>query len=148
MTQFIFLEIILLIPDFNHTQHSTLSFSMVYNNRHHDHVIIGDQSQKIFLTLSEASPQHRRCFAEQLGNIGERRRWITKPSNYRRYYHIEYASPMFTRASPMCRRCVLGIFNLGVRPTLPNVHRLLGAVRRYIADGIWRRNIGRKFSMA
>ena len=37
----------------------------------------------------------------------EHQRWIGDGSpNHRRYYHIEYASPMFTRASPMCRRCV------------------------------------------
>ena len=41
---------------------------MGYNSAH---VIIGDQSEKRFLTLSEASPQHRRCFAEQLVNIGD-----------------------------------------------------------------------------
>ena len=47
------LEIILLIPDCNHTQYSTLSLSMGYNSAH---VIIGDQSEKKFPTLSEASP--------------------------------------------------------------------------------------------
>ena len=35
------LEIILLIPHCNHTQHTTLSLSMGYNSAH---VIIGDQS--------------------------------------------------------------------------------------------------------
>ena len=42
-----------LIPDCNHTQHNTLSLSMGYNSAH---VIIGDQSEIRFLTLSEASP--------------------------------------------------------------------------------------------
>ena len=72
------------------------------------HVIIGDRSEGRFLTLSEASPLHCRCFAEQLGNIGD------GSPNHRRYYHIEYASPMFARPSPMCRRCVWDIFGLGV----------------------------------
>ena len=76
---------------------------MGYNSAH---VIIGDQSEKRYLTPSEASPQHRWCFAEQLVNIGEHRRWIP---NHRRYYHIVYASPMFTRASPMYRRCIADV---------------------------------------
>ena len=38
----------------------------------------------------------------------------------------------------MCRRCVWAILNLGALR--------IGAARRYIADGIWRRNIGGNFS--
>ena len=87
-------------------------------------VIIGDQSEGRFITLSEASPKHRRCFAEQLGNIGDE--------------------------SPICRRCNADVSPMWMghfwpRCTSLNVRRLLGAVQRYIADGIWRRNIGRKF---
>ena len=45
----------------------------------------------------------------------EHRRWIGDGSpNHRRYYHIEYASPLFTRALLMCRRCVWDIFGLDV----------------------------------
>ena len=44
-----------------------------------------------------------------------------------------------TDVLPICRRCIWDIFNLGVP------RRLLGVVRRCIADGIWRRNIGRAF---
>ena len=56
----------------------------------------------------------------------EFRRWIGYGSpNHQRYYHIEYASAMFTLASPMCRRCVRDIFGLGIH------RRLLGVVRRY-----------------
>ena len=56
----------------------------------------------------------------------EFRQWIGDVSpNHQRYYHIEYASPMFTRASPMC----LGHFWPWY--TSPNVRRLLGAVRQY-----------------
>ena len=40
----------------------------------------------------------------------EHRRWIGDgSSNHRRYYHIEYASPTLTRASPMCCRCVADV---------------------------------------
>ena len=65
--------------------------------------------------------------------------------NHRRYYHIEYTSPIFTRACWEHRRCVCHIFNLDVPHRMfADCCALLGAVRRYIADGSWRRNIRRK----
>ena len=40
----------------------------------------------------------------------EHRRWIGDVSlNHRRCYHIDYSSPMFTRASPMCCRCIADV---------------------------------------
>ena len=45
------------------------------------------------------------------------------------------------------RRCVCDIFNLGVaHRKVADCCVLLGAVRRYIADGSWRRNIGKNFN--
>ena len=42
----------------------------------------------------------------------------------------------------MCCRCVWDIFNLGVsRRKFADCCALLGAVRQYIADGSWRRNV-------
>ena len=70
-----FKEIILLIPDCNHTQHSTLSLSMGYNGAH---VIIGDLSEKRFLRLTETPPmlrraawEHRRASAMDHQTIGD-----------------------------------------------------------------------------
>ena len=77
-----------------------------------------------------AARDHRRC-------IGDR------SLNHRRYY-------MHRRFSYEHRRCVADVSPLCLGHfypwcTSPNVRWLLGAVRRYIADGIWRRNIVRKF---
>ena len=103
-------------------------------------MIICEQSEKRFLTLSEPSLQHRRCFAEELGtsaSIGD------GSPNHQRYYHIEYVSPMFTRASSMCRRSVWDILNLGVhRRMFADCSALFGDISPMV---IWRRNIGRKF---
>ena len=51
----------------------------------------------------------------------------------RRYYHIKFASPMFTRASPTCRRYVADVSPMCLVHfyhwcTSPNVRRLLGDI--------------------
>ena len=73
------------------------------------------------------------------GPVWEHRQWIGDRSpNHRRYHHIEYTSPIFTRAC--WEGCVadVSLMYLGhFEPwcTSPNVRRLLGAARRYIANG-------------
>ena len=82
-------------------------------------VIIGDQSEGRFITLSEASPKHRRCFAEQLGNIGDESAMdhqtigdIITSNMHRRCLHEHRR--FVADVSPMCRRCEWDIFGLGV----------------------------------
>ena len=90
------------------------------------HVIIGDQSEKRFLTLSETSPYHHRAS-----------RWIGDGTpSHRRYYHIEYASPVFTRAWPMCRRCVTDVFGtfltfVYIAESSPTARRCSAVCRRW-----------------
>ena len=63
--------------------------------------------------------------------------------NHPWYYHIEYTSPMFTRACWYHRRCAWDILKLGVpRRISTDCCVLFGAIWRCIADGSWRQNIG------
>ena len=84
-------------------------------------------------------------------SVRKYRRWITQiirdittsnTSIHRRCLHEHVERNAFT--------CVADVFwdilNLGVpRRMFADCCALLGAVRRYIADGSWRRNIERKF---
>ena len=76
--------------------------------------------------LRRSVREHRRCITQIIRDI------ITS-------IDIADVYTIMLRTSPMCRRCVWDILYLGVS------RRMLGAVLRYITDGSWRRNIGRKF---
>ena len=97
-------------------------------------MIIGDQSEGRFITLSEASPWHRRCFAEQLGNIGDGSAMdhqtigdIITSNMHRRCLHEHRR--FVADVSPMCRRCEWDIFGHGVhRRMLADCSALFGNI--------------------
>ena len=104
---------------------------MGYNSAH---VIIGDQSEKRSLTLSQASPQHCRCFAAQLRNIGDGSAMDHQTIgdiiilNMHRQCLQEHRRCV-ADVSLMCRRCVWYIFNLGVhRRMFADCSALLGDI--------------------
>ena len=51
----------------------------------------------------QRSAKHRRSTADASPSSSEQRRSGDKSPYHRQYYHVEYAPPMFTRTSPMCR---------------------------------------------
>ena len=87
--------------------------------------------------LRRAVREHQRCITQIIRDIITSN--IHPPCLHE---HVENIADV----APMCRRCVWDILNLGVPHWIfADCCALLGNVRRYIDDGSWRRNIGRKF---